>query len=126
MKFVFLSVALFSTMSFAQEVVFLQSNEMPEALKNKVSQALIAQCPAAFEISSEMFEEETLVRVERIDQGVIDYYFTSTFTVTPQNDTAHRESYAILVNSSQMAGTNPTPDAYGNVDKIESVDGLCK
>ena len=99
---------------------------MPEALKTKVTQALVAQCPEAFAISSEMFEVETLVRVEKVDQGIIDYYFTSTFTVTPQNDWAHRESYAILVNSSQMAGTNPTPDAYGNVDKIESVDGLCK
>lgn len=125
MKSLFAGIMFLSSVAMADEVVFLQENPMPEALRAKVAAQLTKRCSKAFEITNLIIEEKTNVHIERVDNGVVDYYYSSTFSVTLQNDPAHFESQFIYVKSAQFGGTNPTPDDYGVVESIIAGKELC-
>lgn len=117
---------LVSVQAYSADVSFLNDNQMPGSLKQKVKAALIEQCAAALEIGNIFFENKTVVVRDKVDQGVVDHYYTTEFLIASHDDLYHFDSYTIIVKSVQMAGFNPSPDDYGLVESITSADNLCK
>lgn len=127
MKKIFVSAIalILSASAFAADVAFLEGNEIPSSLKNKIEAELISRCGKALEFGNIFWEQQTDVRIDRVDQGVVDLYFTTEFMIAMKDDPFHFDSFKIVVKSEQMAGSNPSPDAFGRVTAIESEDGLC-
>ncbi len=82
--------------------------------------ALLAACPLAAQKDQEIFEVSTEMTYEVIDQGVIDYFYTSIFEVHAMDeDGYHPRPYKIQVNSAWYSGANPTPYDYIQIAPIQ-------
>ncbi len=122
MKFL---VALFflSTLAVSAntvESIYQEDSALHRLLKVEIAQALTDKfnCINPYGIK----EVETVVEVDRVDQGVIDYYYTTTFSITYTYD-YHPNSTRVVVRSAKYAGSNPTI----KWTDIESIEGhiLC-
>lgn len=126
MKTVFALIVLVGQSAFANEVQFLSQNQMSESLRGKVTAQLQERCALAFDYTAQLKEVSATVEVVKVDNGVVDTYFTSVFAVNVKLDQYIVDSKEIVVKAAQYAGSNPTPDAYGVVESITSVDGFCQ
>lgn len=84
-------------------------------------QAVIAKAVAEkCYLSDELTEVKTEVRVDRIDQGVIDYYYTSEFTTKQHLDQYIFDTYKVVVESAIFSGYDHEAQDWGMID-IQSV-----
>lgn len=100
---------LFASFSFANTVnsVFLTNSDLSNELKEEVIVAVEKSFPCVN--SYGLKEVETTVRKDRVDQGIIDLYFTTTFKANITYD-YHPRTITVLVESVLWAGSNPSVD----------------
>ncbi len=99
--FMLLSISYAAT---AQSVQFKPNTELPLELRAKVSVAVSRQCPNLINL----FENVTTVRVDKVDQGVIDYFYTTTINAEVAVDQFEYVPVLVVVNSAVYAHNNPT------------------
>ena len=115
MKWFFVLLILPMT-AFAQLGVFRDKTELPRELHERVYQKALECGDIARHWSLQ--EKTTLVRKDRIDQGIIDYYYTTNFNVQHYFDGTHPITKTIVVKSAQWEINNP-PDARWGVESVE-------
>lgn len=86
--------------------VFMPNSPLPEEIKSLIRVELSARCTPG-----DWQEVATTVREDRIDQGIIDYYYTTTIRMHEQE---------IVVESADWAMSNPTA---GPGEEVLSVTG---
>lgn len=92
-----IATLLLSLSAFAQP-------EMPIELQEKILKAIADRC----ERITNLQEVETVTRVDRIDQGQVDYYYTTYFTANWYFDGTHPINTTIKVESEDLAIYNPS------------------
>ncbi|MFP5491916.1 MAG: hypothetical protein ACLGG0_10460 [Bacteriovoracia bacterium] len=65
-------------------------------------------------------EVKTEVRVDRVDQGVIDYYYTSELTAVDYIDQGVFDTYKVIVESAIFSGYDHEAQDWGLID-VQSV-----
>lgn len=111
-------------MSFASNYVFKSNSPVPVELQDKILAVAQAQCPKLN--VNNLAEVETSTRVDIIDQGVRDYYYSTVLSYSFYFDGAHPITYRIGVESSNIDVNNP-PDARYNVGLFDGLDSeLCE
>lgn len=123
--FLLLPLLFVSNLAFANtvETVFRKNSPLPLALKTKILQAIEAQCPQTVDGSPVHIEEiSTQVRVDRVDQGIRDVYFTTELRATFEFQ-FHPITHSITVRSLDADINNPMVDRY-EVREVHS--SLCK
>ncbi|HRK07505.1 MAG TPA: hypothetical protein PLZ57_07020 [Pseudobdellovibrionaceae bacterium] len=103
---------------------FLLDSELPTELQNQLRRELEKRC--RFDANTRFEEVRTEVRVEQIDQGVIDHFYTTHLIAREFNANGTQNFTAIVVESSWYAGSNPTPEAYAQIDRIDAAYGRCQ
>lgn len=103
---------------------FLLDSELPSELQNQLRRELEKRCQ--FDANTRFEEVRTEVRVEHIDQGVIDHFYTTHLVAREFNANGTQNITAIVVESSWYAGSNPTPEAYAQIDRIDAAYGRCQ
>ncbi len=103
---------------------FLVDSELPSELQNQLRRELEKRC--RFDANTRFEEVRTEVREERIDQGVIDHFYTTHLIAREINANGTQNFTAIIVESSWYAGSNPTPEAYAQIDRIDAAEGRCQ
>jgi hypothetical protein len=97
--------------SFANtaESVYLKDSVLPQSLRHRVLDQIKIRCP---DISVELGLKEISTRVhyEKIDQGVLDYFYTTTFLANYRFDGIHLSFAYITVESAEYEISNPTVD----------------
>lgn len=124
MRAFFLLFILITTVCQANTVesVFEKDSELSEILKVKILDALKEKFPCLSPYS--ISEKKTLVRVDRIDQGIIDYYYTTTFSVNHVYD-YHPRTYTVTVES-QDSDFWCENSCNMTVDKITAHNAICE
>ena len=122
-----LTSALLSTPVHAQTVTagtfFVADSQLPNELQMKLRLALETRC--MFDVNTRFEELRTEVRTETIDQGVIDQFYTTYLVAREFNFNGTQTLTNIVVQSSWYAGSNPTPEAYAQIDDIDAAYGRC-
>lgn len=122
MKKLVLPITIFLCSFSAYAVSYQESTELPSALRNKVTIAIEASCPKAFEI----VETRTHLRIESIDQGIRDEVYTTEFSAKFNFDGVHPVGARIIVRSVIASISNPSIDPI-SISKIHSDPAdLCK
>ncbi len=103
---------------------FLADSELPGELQSQLRRELDKRC--RFDANTRFEEVSTEVRVERIDQGVIDHFYTTQLVAREFNVNGTQNLTVIVVESSWYAGSNPTPEAYAQIDRIDAAYGRCQ
>lgn len=87
------------------ESVYNDGSKLHRILKTEILDTLTSKfsCINAYGLK----EIETEVVVDEVDQGVVDYYYTTTFSATYTYD-YHPNNTTIVVRSAKYAGSNPT------------------
>jgi hypothetical protein len=84
-------------------------------------QAVIAKAVAEkCYLSGELTEVKTEVRVDRVDQGVIDYYYTSEFTTKQRLDQYIFDTYKVVVESAIFSAYDHQAQDWGIIE-VQSV-----
>ena len=124
MKAFLLLFVLFTTVCQANTVesVFNKNSELSEILKVKILVALNEKFPCLSPYS--IRETKTEVRVDRVDQGIIDYYYTTTFSVNHDYD-YHPRTYTVTVES-QDSDFWCEDSCNMTVDKITADYSICE
>lgn len=107
-------ILLFPLNAFA--TVFLPNTQLPKELQARVHAMALSCGDYAHHWSLQ--EKQTTVRAERIDQGIVDYYYTTEFSLQYYFDGTHPISTAITVESAQYEINNPVEARW----QVESVD----
>lgn len=103
MKALFLlSLAFLTTFACANtvETVFPENSELPVILQTQIIKQMTKDIPCLEAYS--MNEVKTEVKIDRIDQGITDYYYTTTINFTYFRDRYHPSHGSITVKSEQI------------------------
>ncbi len=103
MKMLFiLTISFFSLMSHANTVdsVFKTDTNLPKILQEKIFMEIVKKIPGLAPFS--VFEMTTEVRVDRVDQGIRDYYYKTKFRVLTTADD-HRTRGYIYIESAEYS-----------------------
>lgn len=102
-------LALFALNSAANTVssVYLSDSNLSSDLKEEIIHAVKSKFPCLNPYS--LKEQSTIVVQDRIDQGIIDLYFTTTFKAQVTYD-YHPRTISIVVESVRWDGSNPSVD----------------
>lgn len=114
MKNFIFSMLILSAVS-AQAVRYQENTELPLELRAKSTVAVLTQCP----FLSEIKEESTTLFQDYIDQGVIDYYYTTRLSAAACLDQSVCRPYAVMVKSAVYSFSNPLA---GDNTVVESVE----
>jgi len=115
-----IALALVGTSAYANTVatVFRRDSKLPEELKSRVLAAVEAQCAHVL-TQFGLSESSTTVASERVDQGVIDYFYTTKLkSQGMDSDGYHPIWNRITVSSAQWAISNP-PEASWEVLQVD-------
>ena len=100
--------------------IYSADSKLDKLLKVEIAGTLVSEfsCINPFGIK----EVTTKLVIDEVDQGVVDYYYTTTFSVAYTYD-YHPNTATIVVESVKYAGSNPTI----KWTHIESIEGhiLC-
>lgn len=99
--------------------VFKKDSAIPVELQQRILDAINTRC-GRLVMQYGLQEQSTNVRVERIDQGVIDYYFSTTFSSRYNFDGTHPVTTYITVESAQYSFSNGD---NLEVSSVQSHDG---
>jgi hypothetical protein len=105
------------------EVIFSATSALPSdfGFRDKLVAAVETNCVRETANDYPIVESKTDVNEVKVDQGVVDVLYSSTFDVYGYDaDGYHPRRYQVLVESAWYAGSNPTPEDY---IEIISVDG---
>lgn len=117
MKFMLLALVFvsFAAQAVSPEQVFLRDSKLPKELQQAVlDQALTC---GDYVAHWSLSEKSTAVRVDRIDQGIVDYYYTTELTVQYYFDGTHPETHSIYIESAQIEVNNP-PSARWQIGDV--------
>ncbi len=110
----------FSASANTIESIYKSDSILHPLLKAEIAEVLTAEysCINAYGLH----EVKTEVVVDEVDQGIVDYYYTTTFSATYTYD-FHPNNTTVVVRSAKYAGSNPTI----KWTDIESIEGhiLC-
>jgi hypothetical protein len=97
-----LTLALVTTLVSANtvETVFQKDSELPVILQTQIIKQMTKDIPCLEAYS--MSEVKTEVKIDRIDQGITDYYYTTTINFTYFWDRYHPSHGTITVKSEQI------------------------
>lgn len=70
---------LLLTLSSQAQIVFQNYSQLPTELQTYLQTSLTSRCLMLAQMQVQLTELKTSVRRDKVDQGVIDYYFTTTF-----------------------------------------------
>ncbi|WP_408096250.1 hypothetical protein ACJVC5_14520 [Peredibacter sp. HCB2-198] len=93
--------ALANTIDFT----FKKDSPIPVALQERLLKVLKERCPEMV-LTYNLREKSTEVRVDRVDQGVIDHYYTTTFSARWYSDGYHPSTSLITVESVEYSLQN--------------------
>ncbi|ATH08647.1 hypothetical protein BIY24_12025 [Halobacteriovorax marinus] len=98
------------------ESIYSAESKLHPALKKEIAAVLLEdyKCINAYGLR----ELSTEVVVDRVDQGVVDYYYTTTFSATYTYD-YHPNTAKVVVKSAKYAGSNPTIK-WTDIESIEA------
>ena len=117
MKFMLLALVFVSlaAQAVSPEQVFLRDTQLPQELQQRVlDQALTC---GDYVAHWSLSEKSTAVRVDRIDQGIVDTYYTTELTVMYYFDGTHPATYSIYIQSAQIEVNNP-PSARWQIGEV--------
>lgn len=118
MKLFIASLLLLSLTTSANtvETIYNANSELHPLLKTEIATVLSEKfsCINSYGLK----EIATEVVVDEVDQGVVDYYYTTTFSASYTYD-YHPNKAVITVRSAKYAGSNPTI----KWTDIESIEG---
>lgn len=117
------TLTLLSIAAAAASPVFRADSQLPQELQTRVLAQIHEDCPKAYELS----ELETTSRENRVDQGVIDVYYTTKILARWNYDGMHPDAVGetITVESAEYAVSNPSVDRY-EVKTPSSDGGACR
>jgi len=107
-SFLVLFFALISASSYASELSARHQQLIKKAVEEKC------------DLRASLKLESVKVVEDRIDQGVIDYYFTSKFTATVHIDQGVFDYYDVTVKSAEYSGYDHEAQDWGMLE-IQSV-----
>lgn len=93
------------------ETVFKKDSEIPVELQQKIIDYVTQNCKAIVELYG-LSELQTEVRYDRVDQGILDTYFTTTLSARYHYDGMHPSVTRIVVESAKY-------DFYGDNLRVE-------
>lgn len=101
------------------ESTFRPDSSLPLELRENILHAIKSECGNLITAYG-LREITTEVRIERVDQGVLDYYYETTFSSRYYFDRMHPTHTTITVASAKYAVTNGDPFV---VSRVESQHG---
>lgn len=108
---------LFFTLLFLVAAFGVQASEtLSKRHMTLISKAVAEKCF----INSALKLEDLKVVEDRIDQGVIDYYFTSTFSAVVRVDQGVFDNYDVTVKSAEYSAYDRQAQDWGIIE-IQSV-----
>jgi len=116
-KFAFALLIALSAATGANDLgsVYRADSALPQELKEDILSVLLESYPCIDDYG--LFEAETTVFEDWIDQGVVDRYYTTKMNVRFTYD-YHPNTAKIVVESVLFSGSNPSVD-WGRVTDIE-------
>jgi hypothetical protein len=113
--------------SFANsvETVFNASSALPAELQVRVLEAVKARCSRGLTFNT-LRETSTRVRKERVDQGIVDYFYTTDLETTYYFDGMHPVGATITVESAEFDISNPAFDRFRIVGVRDGNAGICQ
>lgn len=117
-----IAVLIIATITFEAnaQAVFKHDSKLPASLRAIVAAVVNYNCDFGHRVA---FEKGTEVSVDRIDQGMTDYFYKTTFVV---KDEKRNNVGELVVNSFNIAMYNPTAGVTEGVDSISSDSVACK
>jgi hypothetical protein len=117
MKFALLGIVFlsFAAQAVTPDQVFRRDTQLPQELQQRVLNKALT-C-GAYVAHWSLQERATTVRVDRVDQGIVDFYYTTELTVQYYFDGTHPMSYSIFVESAQIEVNNP-PSARWQIGDV--------
>ncbi len=109
MKSLFLSVVILlaSTIASADEII--KNSSFTEYQNQKVAQAILHECQIGDRLEVVSQEE----RIDRVDQGITDVYYTTKMTGIKFYDQGRYNDYKITVESVLFSGYNHNTKDWG-------------
>ena len=111
-----------NTLAFASNQVFRTNSPVPAELQTRIIQAIEAKCPAVK--NGYLSEELTTAKVQQIDQGIRDTYYSSQINYSYLFDGQHPITYSVDVESVDYDINNPAFDRY-QVLKVTAEKSVC-
>jgi hypothetical protein len=102
-----------ATPSFA----YIDGPELSPRHQAVIAKAVAEKCS----LSGKLTEVFTDVRLDRVDQGVIDYYYTSEFTLINHIDQGVFDTYKVIVESALLSAYDHNAQDWG-VISVQSVE----
>lgn len=123
-KLILVAILTVANVAFANNVdsVFRKESVLPDVLKEKTLEAIKLKC-AKIVSDYGLQEITTSLKTETIDQGMVDVYYTTTFSSRYNFDGTHPVTTYITVESAEYAFSN------GNnleVLKVQSQSNDCE
>jgi len=125
MKYAILFLMPFLAQANTVDSVYKANSELPLELKQRVLAQVEAKCAAGV-IQNGLSEVSTTVREESIDQGIRDYFYTTTFRSAYFFDGMHLADAYITVTSAEYQISNPSVDRFEIQSVSSDVAELCK
>ncbi len=123
MKKLFCLLLIVSSFAQAQaNLVFRTDSVVPSQLQDLIIQTVQSQCIGIAQYS--LMESKSFERIDRIDQGIIDRYYTTYINAQFYFDGQHSSTVIIEVNSLISAGFDPAGNE--KVLSVSSHDIHCK
>lgn len=94
----------------AHASLFLSNTTLPTELQQLIVNTIKKEVPCVALYS--LKETETLVREERIDQGVVDYFFTTKITGQYYFDSYHPAAMDVVIETAEYDISNPAFQKY--------------
>ena len=127
MKYPLILALLLPLTTFANSVdtVFKADSALPAELRARVLEAVKARCGDGLTFNT-LREDSTSYREERVDQGVIDYIYTTDLQTTYLYDGMHPVGATITVESAEYSVSNPSVDKYEIRGIKDWNSGICR
>ncbi len=114
-----ITTVLFAQLSFASNSVFRKNSPVPSELQTRIIQEILTKYPC---MTMGLFEDSTEVHEDRVDQGVRDFYYTTTLQYTWYFDGMHPSTERFTVKSAEYSISNPSVDRLEviSIDELDS------
>lgn len=106
MKIVLFVALVFSSLVAQAAVKFRTDSQVPEILQAEIRSAIDAQCLETRENNWQVTEVQTLVREDRVDNGLTDVYFQTEFDVYAKESDSNHSRHLIVVVESMVTYAN--------------------
>lgn len=113
-----------ATFANSVDTVFPASSPLPAELRARVLEAVQARCSRGLTFNT-LRETSTREREERVDQGIIDYFYTTDLSTTYYFDGMHPVGATITVESAEFDISNPGIDRFRIIGIQDGKTGIC-